>query len=63
MLNKQKPSFDLPVREVAQPPPFKELLLKCKSEEQIEKALDQIKEFWYSRGLADMAKMYEKTNS
>lgn len=63
MLNKQKPAFDLPVIEVAQPPPFKDLLSKCKTEEQIDKALDQIKEYWYSRGLADMAKMYEKTNS
>ncbi len=60
-MNKQKGSFTLPIKELAQPPPFKELLLKAKTEEQIEKALNQIKEYWYSRGLADMSKMYEKS--
>lgn len=63
MINKQKAPFDLPIKEVANPPPFIELLHKCKTNEQIEKALNQIKEYWYSRGLRDMAKMYEKTLS
>ena len=61
MKNNERVPFELPIMEVAQPPPFKELLSKAKTPEQIEKALDQIKEYWYSRGLSDMAKMYEKT--
>lgn len=52
--------YPLPIKEVAQPPPFKDLLLKCKTENQIEKVLEQVKDYWYSKGLSDMAKMYEK---
>lgn len=53
--------YPLPVSEVAQPPPFKALILKCKTEYQLDKAIEQIKQYWYSKGLRDMAKMYEKT--
>lgn len=63
MINKQKAKFDLPVVEVSKPPPFIKLLTKCKSNGDFESALEKIKEYWYSKGLADMAKMYEKVLS
>jgi hypothetical protein len=62
MIN-QKPPFKLPIKEVSKPPPFIKLIGKAKTTEQLEQALEQIKEYWYSMGLRDMAKMYEKVLS
>ena len=52
--------YKLPIKEVANPPPFIKILTKCKTKGDFESALEKIKEYWYSKGLADMAKMYEK---
>jgi hypothetical protein len=62
MINQKRP-FKLPIKEVSNPPPFIKLIGKAKTPEQLEKTLEQIKEYWYSRGLRDMAKMYEKVLS
>ena len=76
-MDDEYPAWELPIAKQDTGPPFKDLILaiiqRGKQDEQanrinefeydLEQALNQIREYWYSRGLKDMDRMTQTPNS